>query len=82
MEELLETAAVLTRHSSAVLAGRPRLLDLALFLREFEREVRAPVLPALLSAVFRSLAWLARSAGRDARYRRLRGLTSARREPS
>jgi mannose-6-phosphate isomerase-like protein (cupin superfamily) len=82
MEELLETAAALTRESSPVLAGRPRLLDLALFLREFEREVRAPVLPALMSGVFRSLAWLARSAGRDGRYRRLRGLTAASREPS
>jgi mannose-6-phosphate isomerase-like protein (cupin superfamily) len=82
MEELLETAAALTREGSAVLAGRPRLLDLALFLREFEREVRAPVLPALLSGLFRSLAWVARWAGRDARYRRLRGLTAARREPS
>jgi hypothetical protein len=35
--------------------------------------VRAPYLPtALVRAVIRPAAWLARRAGRDARYRRLR----------
>jgi hypothetical protein len=51
----------------------PRPLDLALFMRDFEREVRAPYLPAaLVGAVVRPLAWLARRRGPGARYRRLR----------
>jgi mannose-6-phosphate isomerase-like protein (cupin superfamily) len=73
MQELLETAAVLSRGGSRLLPGRPRLIDLTLFLDEFEREVRAPVLPNFLAqAVARPLAWIARAAGRDGRYRRLR----------
>jgi quercetin dioxygenase-like cupin family protein len=83
MERLLETAAALSSGRSGRLAGRPRLLDLALFLSEFEREVRAPLLPGgLLRAVTGSLAWLARSAGLDVRYRRLRALAGAERESS
>jgi quercetin dioxygenase-like cupin family protein len=83
MEQLLETAAALTRGRGGWLAGRPRLLDLALFLREFEREVKAPLLPGrLLSAATGSVAWLARSAGWDVRYRRLRALAAAEGEPS
>jgi quercetin dioxygenase-like cupin family protein len=82
MEELLETAAALARARGGRLAGRPRLLDLALFLREFEREVRAPLLPGLLlRAATGSLAWLARYAGWDVRYRRLRTLAGADGEP-
>lgn len=78
MEELLETAAALTRDRRGKLAGRPRLLDLALFLREFEREVRAPLVPrALLQAGTRSLAWLAGLGGWDARYRTLRAADRA-----
>jgi hypothetical protein len=42
-------------------------------MRDFEREVRAPYLPAaLVRAVIRVAAWLARRCGLDARYRRLR----------
>jgi hypothetical protein len=42
-------------------------------MRDFEREVRAPYLPiALVRAVTRPAAWLARRWGLDARYRRLR----------
>jgi len=48
-------------------------VDLALFMRDFEREVRAPYLPAaLVRAVTRPAAWLAARCGADARYRRLR----------
>ena len=51
----------------------PSPLDLALFMRDFEREVRAPYLPAaLVRAVTHPVAWLARRHGLDARYRRLR----------
>jgi len=42
-------------------------------MHDFEREVRAPYLPAaLVRAVTRPLARLARRRGLDARYRRLR----------
>jgi quercetin dioxygenase-like cupin family protein len=73
MRELLETAAALAQDQHAAARRLPRLPDLALFMRDFEREVRAPYLPtALVRAVIRPAAWLARRAGRDARYRRLR----------
>jgi quercetin dioxygenase-like cupin family protein len=73
MQGLLETAAALAQDQHAAARKLPRLLDLALFMREFEREVRAPYLPAaLVLAVIRPAAWLARRCGLDARYRRLR----------
>lgn len=73
MAELLETAAALARDQHAAARAVPRPLDLALFMRDFEREVQAPYLPAaLVRVVTRPLAWLARSRGLDARYRRLR----------
>jgi quercetin dioxygenase-like cupin family protein len=73
MQALLETAAAMARDQHA--AGRmlPRLVDLALFMRDFEREVRAPYLPsALVRPVMRGLARLASARGWDERYRRLR----------
>jgi len=73
MQALLETAAAMARDQHA--AGRmlPRLVDLALFMRDFEREVRAPYLPAaLVRPVMRGLARLAGARGWDERYRRLR----------
>lgn len=74
MEALLETAAAMAREQRAAARSLPRLLDLALFMHDFEREVKAPYLPAtLVRLVTRSLAWLARSRGLDARYCRLRG---------
>jgi quercetin dioxygenase-like cupin family protein len=73
MQALLETAAALAREQHAVGRSLPRPADLALFMRDFEREVRAPYLPAPLArAVTRSIAWLARRSGADERYRRLR----------
>jgi quercetin dioxygenase-like cupin family protein len=73
MQELLETAAVLAQEQYAAARRLPSPLDLALFMRDFEREVRAPYLPpALVRAVTRPLSWLARRRGLDARYRRLR----------
>ena len=73
MQGLLETAAALAQDQHAAARRLPRLLDLALFMRDFEREVRAPYLPAVLvRAVIRPAAWLARRWGLDARYRRLR----------
>lgn len=73
MAELLETAAALARDQHAAARALPRPIDLALFMRDFEQEVQAPYLPAtLVRIVTRPLAWLARSRGLDARYRRLR----------
>ena len=74
MRELLETAAALAQDQHAAARRLPSPLDLALFMCDFEREVRAPYLPAaLVRAVTRPVAWLARRRGFDARYRRLRG---------
>lgn len=72
-EAMLETAAALARDQQAAGRTLPRPLDLALFMCDFDREVRAPYLPApLVRAVLRPLRGLARSLGRDTRYRRLR----------
>jgi quercetin dioxygenase-like cupin family protein len=73
MQDLLETAAALAQDQHAASRRLPSLLQLALFMCDFEREVRAPYLPAaLVRAVTRPLARLARRRGLDARYRRLR----------
>ena len=73
MEALLRTAAALARDQCR--AGRrwPRLVDLALFMREFRAEVAAPWVPAALVAVAtRPVTRLAGLLGHDQRYRRLR----------
>jgi quercetin dioxygenase-like cupin family protein len=73
MQELLETAAALAQHQPAAPRRLPRPTDLALFMRDFEREVRAPYLPApLVRAVLAPLARLATRRGLDSRYRQLR----------
>ena len=74
MVELLETAAAMAQAQHAAARRLPNPVDLALFMRDFEREVRAPYLPAaLVRTMLRPVAWLARRCGLDARYRRLRG---------
>jgi quercetin dioxygenase-like cupin family protein len=79
MQGLLETAAALATDQHASGRRLPRLLDLALFMRDFEQEVRAPYLPAaLVRAVIRPAAWLAGRFCLDARYRRLRGAPEGR----
>lgn len=83
MQQLLQTAAAMAQDQHAAARRLPRPLDLALFMRDFEREVRAPYLPAaLVGAVIGPLAWLARRRGSDARYRRLRGSRPADLSPS
>jgi quercetin dioxygenase-like cupin family protein len=73
MQDLLETAAAMARDQHCAGRALPRPLDLALFMTDFEREVRAPYLPrALVRLVMRGLASRARRRGGDARYRRLR----------
>ena len=77
MLQLLETAAAMAQAQHAAARRLPSPVDLALFMRDFEREVRAPYLPAaLVRAVIRPAAWLAGRCGLDARYRRLRGARS------
>jgi quercetin dioxygenase-like cupin family protein len=78
MLELLETAAAMAQDQHAAARRLPSPVDLALFMRDFEQEVRAPYLPAaLVRAVIRPAAWLAGRCGLDARYRRLRGARSS-----
>jgi mannose-6-phosphate isomerase-like protein (cupin superfamily) len=72
MEQLFETATALAREGRTNRKGLPKPLELALFVREFEREVRAPFPPAgVVRAVTAPLAWLAALQGLDERYRRL-----------
>jgi quercetin dioxygenase-like cupin family protein len=74
MRALLETAAAMAREQHATGRSLPRLVDVVLFMRDFEREVRAAYLPAVLvRPVIRWLARLASARGRDERYRRVRG---------
>ena len=73
MQELLETAAALAQDQYAAGRRLPKPIDLALFMRDFQQEVRAPYLPAALAgAILAPLTRLARRRGLDARYRRLR----------
>jgi mannose-6-phosphate isomerase-like protein (cupin superfamily) len=74
MEELLDTAAAMARAQHRAGRKLPRPLELALFMTEFEREVRAPLLPArMVRLVLRRLAAIAGRRGLDAQYRQLRG---------
>lgn len=73
MEELLETAAALAQEQHSAGRALPRPFELALFMADFEREVRAPFVPArLMRPAMRRLAGFARRRGLDARYRLLR----------
>jgi quercetin dioxygenase-like cupin family protein len=69
MEQLWETVVALAREGRTLPSGMPRPLDLALFMREFKEEVRAPIAPGLVRAVTAPLAWLAVRRGLDRRYR-------------
>jgi mannose-6-phosphate isomerase-like protein (cupin superfamily) len=81
MEELLETTVSLAREGRTTSAGLPHPLDLALFMREFEAEVRAPLAPApAVRAVMAPLAWLARRRGLDSRYRSMPSAPRSRRD--
>jgi quercetin dioxygenase-like cupin family protein len=82
MEQLYETAVALAREGRTLPSGMPKPLDLALFMREFEREVRAPIAPGLVSALMAPLAWMATRRGLDRRYRALPTLAAARPRPT
>jgi mannose-6-phosphate isomerase-like protein (cupin superfamily) len=71
MEELFETTVALAKKGRTDGRGMPRPLDLALFMTEFDSEVRAPMAPAgLVRAAMVPLVWLAKRRGLDARYRK------------
>jgi quercetin dioxygenase-like cupin family protein len=72
MEELLETAAALAKEQQWAGRSLPRLGDLALFMRDFEAEVAAPVLPRLARLGVRLVAAMAERGAPGSRYRRLR----------
>jgi len=71
MEELFEATVALAQEGRTTASGMPFPLELALFMREFEAEVRAPFVPvAVVQAVMAPLAWMARNRRLDARYRK------------
>lgn len=71
MQELLETAAALAEEGCTTATGMPFPLELALFMREFDAEVKAPFVPAaIVRAVTAPLVWLARRRNLDFRYRK------------
>src|SRR5262245_5821626 len=70
MERLFETAIALAHDGRTFANGMPKPLDLALFVREFEREVQAAFPPLWVQkVVLAPLAWMAERRGHAARYR-------------
>jgi quercetin dioxygenase-like cupin family protein len=73
MEELLEVAAAMAQDQHSAGRRLPRLIDLALFMRDFRREIGAPYVPAAVIAfVVGPLAWLARLTRADRHYCHIR----------
>ena len=69
MEQLFETTAELAHEGNVTRKGMPRPLHLALFVRRYRREVRAPFPPApLVRALMAPLAALAGARGHAERY--------------
>lgn len=69
MEQLFRTTVQLAREGNVMRSGMPKPLHLALFVRRFAREVRAPFPPAsVVQAVLAPLAAIARHKGYAARY--------------
>jgi hypothetical protein len=69
MEQLFETAVALAEDGRTMLNGIPRPLDLALFTREFEQEVRGAFPPRWLQRLaLAPLGWIAERLGYAARY--------------
>jgi mannose-6-phosphate isomerase-like protein (cupin superfamily) len=72
MADLLETAAALAQEQHTAGRALPRLADMALFMRDFEAEVAAPIAPGAVRHAARALAAMAERHGPGVRYRRLR----------
>jgi quercetin dioxygenase-like cupin family protein len=69
MEQLFETTVELAHEGRVTRKGMPKPLHLALFVRRYEREVRAPFPPAWVVRVLMApLAALARRRGHAERY--------------
>lgn len=69
MEDLLRTTAELAHEGKVMRSGMPKPLHLALFVRRFRREVRAPFPPAwMVQGLLAPVAALARRRGHGARY--------------
>jgi mannose-6-phosphate isomerase-like protein (cupin superfamily) len=69
MERLFETAVALAEEGRTTKGGIPRPLDLALFVRGFEQEVRGAFPPFWLQrTALAPLAWVARRRGRGEIY--------------
>ncbi len=78
MEQLYETVVALARAGRTLRSGMPKPLELALFMREFEQEVQAPLAPGLVRAVMAPLGWMAAHRGLDQRYWALSGSATGR----
>jgi quercetin dioxygenase-like cupin family protein len=69
MEQLFETTVALAEDGRTTGKGMPRPLDLALFVREYRREVKAPFPPApVVRTMLAPLAWMATRKGHGERY--------------
>jgi quercetin dioxygenase-like cupin family protein len=69
MEQLFETTVALAKDGRTNRKGLPKPFDLALFVREYKDEVRAPFPPApIVKAATAPLAWMAKRRGHAKRY--------------
>jgi hypothetical protein len=70
MEEMFETTVSLAEEGKVMKSGMPKPMELALFVREFKDEARAPFPPLfVVRAVTAPLAAIAKRRGRNCRYR-------------
>ena len=76
MRALLETAASFAQVQHAAGRALPNPVEVALFMRDFEAEVAAPVAPRLARLISRGLAALGERGSGAERYRRLRRPTA------
>ena len=78
MEQLFETTLALAEDGRTTSKGMPKPLDLALFVRQYQREVKAPFPPApVVRAMLAPLAWMATRKGHGERYAPARELAPA-----
>jgi quercetin dioxygenase-like cupin family protein len=69
MEQLFEATVALAEEGATNRNGMPKPLHLALFVRRFRREVRAPFPPApIVGAMLAPLAWIGTKRGHAERY--------------